>query len=89
MRITTDAVMTFCGGYNGAAGTGKYADAVNIPSAITPASVTQQYSNLCGQSFAAALTASICCKIYTSNTHSIARSPINSVTKHLLFRVPK
>jgi len=62
MPITVDAAMTFCGGYNGAAGTGKYADAVNIPSALTVNSVTQPYSNLCGQSFAAALTTSICSK---------------------------
>ena len=80
MKITTDAAMTFCGGYKGADGSGKYADAVNIPSALDTASVTLPYSNLCGQSFAAALTTSICSKIYTSNTHSIARTPLNSVT---------
>lgn len=62
MKITTDAAMTFCGGYKGADGSGKYADAVNIPSALDTASVTLPYSNLCGQSFAAALTTSICTK---------------------------
>jgi len=53
---------TFCGGYNGAAGTGLYADAVNIPSAADTASVTLVLSNFCGQSFAAATTTSICTK---------------------------
>jgi len=53
--------ITWCGAY-AMAGTGKYADAVIIPSLSTTAGVTSANENLCGQSFAAAITTSICTK---------------------------
>ena len=54
-----------CGGYKATDGSGKFADAVIIPSLDDNAAppVTLQWSNLCGQSFAAATT-SFCSKRY-------------------------
>ena len=59
--MATAAPITYCGAY-AMDGTGKYADAVIIPSLTTTAGVTSANENLCGQSFAAATTTSICSK---------------------------
>ena len=55
-----------CGGYKATDGSGMFADAVIIPSLDddqTPA-VTLQWSNLCGQSWLAIATNSVCSKKY-------------------------